>query len=211
MKNLFLTVVVCGVTSCVTTPSKPENTPDKVLSRSDDLDERPSWVKESEPFHIENGVVTALGQTSIPGDNRVEAAYRIAENNAKGLIAGSIEQRLDFVFQNAEEGTAVDSTQTRFIGAEAAKIMTSSLRPGKRYFEKIATTTDSGERVTRYKVFTAVTMPEADFKRAIQDAIRRAQGKGGLSADFADKVNKHWDQFTSGDSSSAPSSEASVH
>ena len=38
-------------------------------------------------------------------------------------------------------------------------------------------------------------MPETDFKRAILDAIRKQQGKGGLSKDFAQKVDQHWDKF----------------
>src|SRR4051812_21175438 len=69
----------------------PENSPDEVLSRIDDLSSRPKWLKESEPFRIEDGVVNSLGQTTVPGDNRVEAAYRISENNAKAAIASAIE------------------------------------------------------------------------------------------------------------------------
>jgi hypothetical protein len=38
-------------------------------------------------------------------------------------------------------------------------------------------------------------MPESDFKQAVMDAIKKARGQGGLSADFAKKVNNHWDQF----------------
>ena len=87
--------------------------------------------------------------------------------------------------------------QARYIGAEASSLITSSIRSDKRYCEKIATTQDSGERVTRYKVFALVSMPEADFKKAIMAAVRKAEGKKGLSKNFADKVDKHWDQFTS--------------
>ena len=102
----------------------PENTPKKIVARIDDLSSRPSWLKESEPFVIEKGTVTSLGQTTIPGDNRVEAGYRVAENNAKAAIAGAIEQRLEFIFQNAEEGSGIDATQAHYIGAESSKIVT---------------------------------------------------------------------------------------
>lgn len=202
MKHLFLlSVSALGLIACGTTPvmrpNTPEAEPDRVLSRIDDMKERPTWLKESEPFKIQSGEVTSLGSTIIPADHRVEAAYRIAENNAKGAIAGAIEQKLDFIFQNAEEGTAMDSTQARFIGAEASKLVTSSIRPGKRYWEKVATTSDNGQRVITYKVFATVAMPESDFKRAIMDAVRKAQGKGGISSDFAKKVDAHWDQFVS--------------
>jgi hypothetical protein len=194
--SLLLCVVVSGCTT--PGPSSPEETPDKVISRINDESDRPSWLDESSSFKVDTGKVVSLGQTTIPGDNRVEAAYRIAENNAKSGICSAIEQRLDFVFQNAEEGTGIDATQARSIGAEACKMTTSSIRSGKRYWEKVATTTDSGSRVTQYRVFATVEMPESDFKRAVLAAVKNQQGKGGLSKDFSDKVNNHWDNFVGG-------------
>lgn len=196
-KIIFLIPMIGLITNCSSTPKQatPENTADAVVSRIDDLSKRPEWVREGEPFKVKDGIVYSLGATTIPGDNRVEAAYRVAENNAKAAIAGAIEQRLEFIFQNAEEGTSMDATQARYIGAEASNIVTSSIRSGQRYWEKVATTKDSGDRVTQYKVFALVSMPEADFKKAIIDAMRKKQGKGGLSAEFANKVDKQWDRF----------------
>lgn len=199
-KIIHLTLLFGLLTGCSSTPTNPtpENSPDKVLSRINDVSGRPDWLNEEHPFEIKKGTVVSLGQTTIPGDNRVEAAYTIADNNAKGAICSAIESRLEVVFQNAEEGTAIDSTQVRRIGAEACKITTSSIRPGSRYWEKVAMTTDSGERVSRYKVFATAEMPEQDFKRAVIDAVRKQQGKGGISEDFAKKVSDHWDQFVKG-------------
>jgi hypothetical protein len=200
MKKIIIFTLLSFITACSSEQKSElktsETEPDKVIARIDDLKERPSWVKESEPFRIEGAHIISLGQTIIPGDNRVEAAYRIAENNGKAAIASAIESRLDTVFQNAEEGTDM-STQARYIGAEATKLTTNSLRLDKRYWEKIATTDDSGQRKTIYKVFATVKMPESDFKKAVLDAIRKQQGKGGLSEDFSKKVNDHWDKFVS--------------
>lgn len=199
--TLLLLVFAVG---CSTTNSKKISEmqgnvgEERVLSRIDELSSRPNWVKESEPFRIEGGKVQSMGMTSIPADDRVEAAFRIAENNGKAAVAGAIEQRLDFVFQNAEEGTSMGSTQARYVGAEASKLTTSSLRPSKRYWEKVATTQENGQVTVKYRVFALVEMPENDFKSAIFDAIRRSQGKAGISAEFAEKVDKHWDQFVSG-------------
>ena len=106
------------IAACSSTPKNTQGQDieaDRTLSRIDDMSSRPSWLKESQPFSVVSGEVSSLGQTQIPGDNRVEAAYRIAESNAKEQIAKAIEQRLDYVFQNAEEGTSIDSTQARFI------------------------------------------------------------------------------------------------
>lgn len=200
MFRVLLMGAMIFIAGCSSAPKfiTPEAMPDKVLSRINDMSNRPSWLNEERPFDVKDGFVTSLGQTTIPGSDRVEAAYNIADNNAKGAICSAIESRLEVIFQNAEEGTSIDSTQSRRIGADACKITTSSIRPGTRYWEKIAMSTDSGERVTRYKVFSTVTMPEADFKRAVIDAIRKQQGKGGLSQDFSKKVDEHWDSFVKG-------------
>lgn len=201
MKCIMLALTTLLFIGCSSAPKSEittsETQKDVVVSRIDDLSERPSWLKESTPVQIGSGAVVSLGQTVIPSDHRVEAAYRIAENNAKAQIAKAIEQRLDFVFQNAEEGTDISSTQARYIGAEAANLTTSSLRLDKRYWEKVATTQDNGQRVTQYRVFATVTMPEQDFKRAVLEAIRKQQGKQGISQDFAKKVDAHWDKFVS--------------
>ncbi len=197
MKYILVTsLLVAGCSSAVKNPTKAEMEPDRVVSRIDELSARPDWLKESEPFRIEKGSVISTGMTTIPASDRVEAAYRIAQNNAKSSIAAAIEQKLEFILQNAEEGTSINSNQVRYIGAETSNLITNTIRPGKNYWEKVATTQDSGERITQFKVFSTVTMPENDFKRAIFDAIKKAQGKGGISKDFAKKVDQHWDKFT---------------
>ncbi|MBS1983224.1 MAG: hypothetical protein JST16_03550 [Bdellovibrionales bacterium] len=190
---IFSALALLG--ACSSHPPSPENQEDKVLSRANDLKERPSWIDETEPFKIENAQAVSLGLTTIPGDHRVDAAYRIAENNAKAAIASQIESKLSFVFQNAEEGTSGDSSQARFIGAEASEMLTSSIKPGRRYWEKVATTTDSGARITKYKVFVTVTMAESDLKEAVRRAIAKREGGGQLSANFSKKVDEHWDKF----------------
>lgn len=197
MNKLFIfLLLLTGCSTAIKNPTKSEIEPDKVISRIDDMSSRPEWLKESEPFRIEKGFVISTGMTTIPGSDRVEAAYRIAQNNAKSAIAGAIEQKLEFILQNAEEGTSVNSNQVRYIGAEASNLITSSIRPSKNYWEKVASTQDSGERITQFKVFSTVTMPEDEFKKAVFESIKKAQGKGGLSKDFAQKVNEHWDKFT---------------
>lgn len=198
VKYISAAILLLLMSACSSAPSKSsqETIPeDKVLARIDGLESRPSWLKESEVFKIENGEALSLGLSTIPGDNRPEAAIRIAENNAKARIATTIEQRLEFIFQNAEEGTSMDSTQARYIGAEASKLVTSSIRPAKVYWEKVLTFDESGNKKIIYKVFAQVGMPEVDLKKAISEAAKKRSGDNKLSADFAEKVNQHWDSF----------------
>lgn len=186
----FLTLLSCSSNKSLPEPSE------KIISRIDEMSSRPEWLKESSPFKIENGKVTSLGQTNIPGDNRVDAAFRIAENNAKASISSAIEARLEFIFQNAEEGTGMDATQAKFIGSETSKITTSSLKLKNRYWEKVATVNENGKTSLAYRVFATVEMNEPEFKQAILEAIQKSQGKGGISKKFAEQVDKQWDKFT---------------
>lgn len=168
--------------------------PDMVLARIDNMKERPAWLKESVPFEVSDGFVTFLGRATLDGDKRIESGYRIADNNAKALVAGTIQQRLEFILQNAEEGTG-DNTQTRYIGAEASKLVTSSIQLYKRYWERSLVTTDSGEKKTRIEIFSLMRMPELDFKKSILEAANQNQGKENLTESFSKKVENQWDSF----------------
>ena len=195
---LTLILSACASEQKVAEDQKILDQPDVVISRIDGMSERPSWVRESELMTAKDGNVYFTGLQSVPVDSNAEQAYRSAELNAKAGIAKAIEQKLQVVFQNAEEGYAVDANQARFMGIEATDmIRTSSIRPFKRYWEKIRTTNNDGQRITKLVVFVVVSMPEIDFKKAILDAARRREGKGGISADFAKKVDQQWDNIIS--------------
>ena len=170
---------------------------DQVLARSDDLSSRPNWVSEEKTFTIEKGNVYMMGTHEMPADRRLTTGYRIAENNAKAGLSAAIEQRLNFIFQNAEEGDEMGADQARFIGGETSKLVASSIRPANRYWEKVAVVVDAdGTRNVVYRIFARISMPEADFKKAIQEAIKRNSGKKGISEEFKKKVEDHWDQMS---------------
>lgn len=195
MKRIFRSFLALSVLACAACSSVSMK--DQVIARSDDLSSRPEWVKDSETFTVSKDTVYMLGSTTIPATSSPDRAYRIAENNAKQGLSSAIEQKLDFVFQNAEEGTEIGSDQTRFIGMEASKLVTSAIRPSNRYWEKVVTVTgaNADDKAVVYRVYARVAMPEKEFKKAIERAIAKAQKKG-LSADFAKKVDAQWDRFT---------------
>lgn len=69
---------------------------------------------------------------------------------------------------------------------------TSNIKLQKRYWEKVVTYTDAGTPKVIYRVFTSVSMPEGDFKKAVLDALKKREGKGGISGEFAKKVDVEW-------------------
>lgn len=179
--------------------SVPDIQPDKVLSRIDDLQARPGWLHESRPFEIKDGVVTSLGSTTIPGDHRIEAAYKICDNAARAEIGKSIALKLDAVFQVADEGTAPGDQRVQNMSAEAMRLTTNALKVSNHYWERVLTTADSGERTTKFKVFCTVTMDESAYKKAIGDSIRKAEGKGSISADLAKKADAQLERIVADD------------
>ncbi len=199
--NLLLSAVsICGLCACSTAPKTEMEKAvasnigeERIISRIDDMSSRPSWLKESQPFQIVDGKVLSLGMSVISINDNLSAAYRIAENNAKSSISHAVEQRLDYIFENAEEGTGF-SSQARYIGSEASKLTSSNLQLKYRYWEKVAVQ-GQNEVAVQYRVFVLSQMDEPQFKAAITDAIRKSQGKQGISAEFAKKVDQHWDKF----------------
>ncbi|OQW48517.1 MAG: hypothetical protein A4S09_04890 [Proteobacteria bacterium SG_bin7] len=205
MKNLVLVgVALFLITGCSSTPEKQEYisvtptniepVPDKVLSRIDNMEERPNWVKESEPFYVERGTVYSLGITTIREDQRVEAAYRVASNNAKHVVSQAITQRLSYVFQRGEENEGFNDVTSKYIGAEASELTTSHLKPSRYYWEKVSQS-ENGQRQIVYKVFALVTIPEVEFKKSVIAAAKKAEGGGKVSKDFDDKLQEHWQDF----------------
>lgn len=172
---------------------------EKILSRIDGFESRPAWLKESEPFSVEGSKMVALGMATIPGDHRLEAAFRIAENNAKNILSSSITQKLSYVFQNAEEGTSMDGNTSSFIGGELSRLSTSSIRLKNRYWEKIYKRNEIGSPTLEYKVYVTVAMENADFLKALDKALKGAEGRREISPDMKEKIKNHWQDLIKGE------------
>lgn len=211
MKAIYSVLVVALLVGCSSSSKRTENgspvklepTPDVVLSRIDNLSERPSWLKESDPFYFENGSLYSLGTATLKEDQRVESGGRIATINAKATISQAISQRLSVAFQHGEEGAGLDEAQTQYIAASASEITTSHLKPTKYYWEKISQVDSSGQSKIVYKVFSLVSLPESEFKAAIIKAAKQGETKAKVSTEFKDKLNRHWDKFVGQDEQKA--------
>lgn len=197
MRIIYLSFLFLAVGCSSTGPKTvtPENSPDVVLSRADDMKERPNWVQETKPFRQEESMIISQGYTQISSDHNLNAAYRICFNNAKAGISTAIEQKLEFIFQQSSEGTELDSATAQFIGSEMSSLTTNYMKSSNQYYEKIASTNDSGERKTYYKVYCTTEMPVQDFKKHLAAAMKKAEDKGKITADFKQKVDSQWVRF----------------
>lgn len=205
MKKIALFIATAMLVGCAGTGVKGYKK-NEVLETLNGQD-KPSWANEGQPFQISDDKVQAVGVTYIRGDERPEAGSRISAHNAKAQIARSIETRLESIFQQAEEGNSFDSTQAKYIGSEVTKLTTNSVREESMYWERFAQSEEDGSRVIRYRIYSLVTMPKADFERAIREAIAGASKRGKLSKSFQEKVDRHFDHLIEDGVERAPASE----
>ena len=198
--NLFIaSLVALTFFSCSSQKEavRENNSPSEtVISRIDAMPSRPAWLKESEPFSVEGSKLVALGSATIPGNHRLEAAFRIAENNAKNIFSNSISQKLSYVFQNAEEGTSMEGNTSSFIGGEVSRLVTSSLRLKNRYWERVHVINENGAPSLIYKVFATVSMEDSEFRSTLDRVLKKAEAKNEISPGMVKKIEKHWDELT---------------
>lgn len=193
-------LIILGIylQGCSSAPKGYEK--DETLSTLGDRS-MPDWAidGEAQPFVIKSGSAYSVGVTTLHGDERPEAGIRIAENNARANIAKAIENRMEFVFQNSEENASLDSTQARYIGSEASNLTSHSIRVEGAFWKRYAQSNEDGSRHIYYKIYSMVSMPEVELKRAINEAMNKGLATHKLSEDFSSKVNKQWDRFVEGE------------
>lgn len=197
MLKQALLVMPIILSACSSSPGVKGYEDNKTLATANGRSQ-PDWADETVPFKISGGKVFSVGVATLRGDQRPEAGARVSENNARANFAKAIENRMEFVFQNAEENSSLDSTQMRYIGSEVSSLTSHSMTQEGTWWIRYAQSEDDGSRRIYYKIYSLVTMPEEDLKKAIDAAIRGKVAERKLSDDFRDKVNQQWDRFVEG-------------
>lgn len=195
----FLMVSFCFlVFSNCASPGVVNYESDVTLSTMNDS-KQPTWADEGSPFKIKNGKVYSVGVTEIKGDERTSAGTRIAENNARAHIAKTVENRMEFIFQNAEEGLSYDSSAAKFIGSEISSLTLSDMKLEGTWWKRYAQSQEDGTRTIKYKIYALVVMNENSLKKAINQAIKKGNSKGKLSKEFQEQVDSQWKTFVNPD------------
>jgi len=69
---------------CSSAPTNTEYKPDRVVGRMDELDSRPNWVTESTSVQEKDGKLQFIGVSEVPGDSRVQAAFKMSDARPRG-------------------------------------------------------------------------------------------------------------------------------
>ena len=79
---------------------------------------------------------------------------------------------MSYIFQNAEEGLNINTSQAKYIAGETSKVTVDSLMLSDRYWEQVVSTVDAeGEKQMYYIIFVKVRISEDEFKKAINNAL----------------------------------------
>lgn len=167
---------------------------DKVVSRSDELSSRPSWVQDDNPVVVKNGDMFVTSMATVRSDRaNISQGYRIAENQAKTDLSNAIKTDIKTNFVDAQEGVEGDQFRTEFLSIEKSEISFSGLMPSNRYWEKVLVTNADGDKEMEYRFFARMKIKEADFKKQMKNFLN---GNKGLSPEFNKRVTETVNAFT---------------
>lgn len=199
-KNYLMLIVGIALVGCSTPKPKVgvENAGREVIVATLNDESEPSWVKKASErtFYVDDDQVISIGSTTLPGDSRTDAGFKIAEANARANIGKIITNRMESFTHIAEEGVDMSGIQLRSITAEATKLTASGMKPARRFYSKVAVTGDDGVPRTEYRFWAEITMSEEDYKKAIVQASKQIEKKNGLSQAFSTQVERHFEHFT---------------
>lgn len=202
-KNLLIgTIVIIGLSACSSKPLMPNGQKfekDQILSTASNKS-MPDWAEigETQPFRVDDGKVYSVGITQILGDERPEAAARVATNNAYANISKHVSNKTEFILQNSEENFSHDGSYAKFIGSEVSSITSHEFTNEGVWWKRYATTQSDGSRKVLYKVYSLVTLPESKLKLAVHKAIE-GKHERKLSEGFQKQIDRQWSRFVEGD------------
>ncbi|MEN0059632.1 MAG: hypothetical protein AAGB31_12405 [Bdellovibrio sp.] len=186
-----------GCSSTPTMPNGQKFEKDVTLSTSNDRPQ-PEWADETNPWIIKSGKVYSVGVTTLRGDERPEAGMRVSENSARANYAKAIENRMEFIFQGSEENASFESTQFKWIGSEVSSLTSSAMTVEGHWWKRYAQTQEDGSKRIFYKIYSLVTMPESDLKKAVFAAVNKGTTQHKLSDSFKKQVDGQWARFVEG-------------
>lgn len=161
---------------------------EKTVVRMKGHDEAPEWASLSKSTYVKSDRLYSVGFTEVNANARISAAFRISDNNARFEISREVTDDMAFIFQNLEEGLDDSGTLARFYGTEVSKLIVQNIRQEKRYWEKVQSFDDSGERVYKLRLYSLVSIRKSDLKKAIKTTLD--QGKG-ITPSIKNQIDLH--------------------
>lgn len=195
MKKLIALSFVCmvGCSSAARLDDNREIVPDKTLSTLNDSSQ-PSWADEAKPQTIQGQDMMSVGVTTISDTDSLSMGLRVAENNSRVNLAKTIENKLEYYFQNAEQSGGIENSQAKSLGSETTQLTTHSLKLESYWYKRYVTTQETGRHIF-VKIYALTSMPVKDVRTAMDQAISGKVNEHKLSEDFKAKADAQFSKI----------------
>ncbi len=163
MNNLILYFCALSLVSC-------SSISEKTISRMDDAS-KPAWATQEKALTVKDGKLMILGFQELDVDAKISAAFRLSDNSARGELSKMIQTQFSSILQNLEEGVTDGGGLTRNYSSEVSKTMLAELKITNRFWEKVQTFGNDGEKVYRLRAYSLAEIPEAKFKALMRETL----------------------------------------
>ena len=190
--SLLLVVSLFILQACSSAPKKNEYVEDKVIGRIDNKSERAEWATESVSVREKGDNVEFIGAAEVPGDSRVQAAFKLSDANARGNIAGKIETNITKIVQASETGLSMESQQLNSMITEISQTSLKNVDVKDRYWEKVLSTDSQGTQTVKMKVFSLISIPKQQMQTMVIQATKTSAAPTDVRNKVEDLVRTQW-------------------
>ncbi len=180
------------ILSCSHQASKSQTPKERLISRMDNLTQRPAWVQELKPLSIQKNKIIALGTSALNDEHRVDISYRIAERNGKHFFQSSLEKELSSIFKNLVKPSAVELKHFADFQMDFLRSVMDEVRPVLTYWEKVEVTKAQEASTNQNKFFVSLEMSKDLFIKKLDQNLAKFQKKKYLSKSAAKQIKSHW-------------------
>ena len=185
MQKMFLPIVLLvGLSAC-------SSMKDQVISRMDNMDEKPAWATLAKTTYVENGRVYAIGFVESSADAKIQALMKLASHNGKSEISRMVANNIGVVYQSVEEGTSGNEL-TRYIGTEKSSVLSNEIQVDRTYYEKVLTYNSNKEQVAKIQLYAMVSIPEKTLRDLVKTSLEEQKN---ISPELRHKVDKQLDKM----------------
>jgi len=175
-RHAALGAIVACLSSCVTTPPKPEYEASRVVERIGDKEDTPEWAHADAAMMYEGADVAFIHQMSMAGNSRSEACLKAAELDGRAAMIRYIKENISASGQ-VNETNALSDPGYEALTAFLAQGKLSGVHVKERYWEKREESSESGERVLRMRCVVRLAVDRNTLEQQLREALNG--GKGG--------------------------------
>ena len=187
MKSFLIMILVSLLHSC-------SSLNDKTIAKMDD-EPRPKWANHLKAIQLKDGKMQILGFNELDVTARISAAFRLSDNSARSELSKLIQTQFSSILQSLEEGVEDNGNLTRNYSSEVSKNLLRELQITQRYWEKVQTFNQDGETAYKLRVYSLAEIPEAKFKKLLQESISEGKIPGEIKKQIMDQFEGEIKKF----------------